>query len=590
MSERIERIRKEWRAVHDAALESGYGRIVKSSNRLISDMSEQSFYLVVCGEFKRGKSTFINSLLEKPNLLPTDVVPTTAAIHIIKFGDEPRFRIVPIDGEAGEWEILSPRALHPYSAEPSGGTENREILAYLDIRYPHELLKSGLVIVDTPGVNDLNTSRMEITYGFLPRADAAVFLLDATQPVSKSEKLFLEEKLFKSPRPYLLFLLNKFDLLDEAEKEDSLGAANERLKGVLGEQPLVLPCVATSPGAPELIQAKTRLSELVNSPDRELMQVSRFVRCACGVIGDFKSELDMHAALMGATLNELEAERNRLESEDSNFKRDISRFADYIKVNGYEKLKTMLVQSLDIAGQQATHDLLARVGSVGQVSVYVENSLAHDVELAQRRWLESKLPEISTFIERFIAAVTYEYETNFLRNIKPQIARAHFGIYADGREMALSQPAKLLGVSDEEDTIGRFAMPVTGALLAGLIFSGGMAVLGMAGGMFLHHVSQKAKHEAALAELKGMIPGIVGDSFGAMRQHLETAVEHWFMNLAKAITEDASERLREYKERINATIDGLSKSSAARVEFEQKHVELVKFLNQAEMNLRSMSR
>ena len=46
---------------------------------------------------------------------------------------------------------------------------------------PAPFLKNGVTVVDTPGVNDINEQRADITYGYIPRADAAVFLLDASQ-------------------------------------------------------------------------------------------------------------------------------------------------------------------------------------------------------------------------------------------------------------------------------------------------------------------------------------------------------------------------------------------------------------------------
>jgi ribosome biogenesis GTPase A len=589
MSERLERIRSEWQEVHRTILDLGYKHVIKASNRLIADMSDRGFFLVVCGEFKRGKSTLINALLQKPNLLPTDVVPTTAAIHMIEYGEEPSFRLVPTEGNTGDWLPISPRALHIYSAEPSGGTEDCSNLAYLEVRYPDNLLKSGLVIIDTPGVNDLNASRMEITYGFLPRADAAIFVLDATQPVSKSEKLFLEEKLFKNPRPFILFLLNKFDLLDEAEKEDSLSAAKERLEGILGEQPMVLPCVATDSSSLELKAVGTQIGRLVNAPEREDMQANRFIRGAYGVMADLRNVLDDHSRLMTASLDELIRERGRLESEDSSFRNDIVRFADYIKENGYRKLTAMIAQSIDIAANQTSHDLLARSGTIGQVSAYVENSLQHDIELAQRRWFETKLPEIAAFIERFLAAVVYEYQSSFLGNLHPRIAGTRFSLYADGKEMAIHQPAKLLGVGDEENTVGRFAMPVAGALIAGLLFSGGMAAVGMAGGLLMHHISQKAKHEAALAELKGMIPGLVQERFALLRKHMESAVESWFLQLAQGISEDANERMTDYKSRIGEAIEAVSKGAEAKDAVLSRQKDVIDQLNEAEASLGSLA-
>src|SRR5512141_1365509 len=50
---------------------------------------DELFLLVVVGEFNSGKSAFINALLGE-RFLTEGVTPTTAAIHIIRHGDEPR--------------------------------------------------------------------------------------------------------------------------------------------------------------------------------------------------------------------------------------------------------------------------------------------------------------------------------------------------------------------------------------------------------------------------------------------------------------------------------------------------------------------
>jgi len=49
----------------------------------------QSFNLVVLGQFKRGKSTFINALLGAP-ILPTAVVPLTSVVTILSYGESPK--------------------------------------------------------------------------------------------------------------------------------------------------------------------------------------------------------------------------------------------------------------------------------------------------------------------------------------------------------------------------------------------------------------------------------------------------------------------------------------------------------------------
>ena len=50
------------------------------------------FNLVVLGQFKRGKTTLINSLVGK-EILPSSVVPLTSIVTILKFGNEVRCNI-----------------------------------------------------------------------------------------------------------------------------------------------------------------------------------------------------------------------------------------------------------------------------------------------------------------------------------------------------------------------------------------------------------------------------------------------------------------------------------------------------------------
>ena len=63
---------------------------VKIAARLISEkLNADVFLLVVVGQFKRGKTTFINALLGE-NLLPTAIIPLTSIITILRYGDKLR--------------------------------------------------------------------------------------------------------------------------------------------------------------------------------------------------------------------------------------------------------------------------------------------------------------------------------------------------------------------------------------------------------------------------------------------------------------------------------------------------------------------
>ena len=72
-------------------------------SELASDIQNDFFTIVVLGEFKRGKSTFVNALLGE-KILPTDVLPETATINAIMYSPVPTLSVVMRDGseETGE--------------------------------------------------------------------------------------------------------------------------------------------------------------------------------------------------------------------------------------------------------------------------------------------------------------------------------------------------------------------------------------------------------------------------------------------------------------------------------------------------------
>ena len=72
-------------------------KIVENLREIGEKLSGNRFHLVVLGQFKRGKSTFINSLLGD-KVLPTAVVPLTSIVTLLKYGDKENIEILFNDG------------------------------------------------------------------------------------------------------------------------------------------------------------------------------------------------------------------------------------------------------------------------------------------------------------------------------------------------------------------------------------------------------------------------------------------------------------------------------------------------------------
>jgi small GTP-binding protein len=166
------------------------------------------FNLVVLGEFKRGKSTLINSLLGA-KLLPTGVVPETSAITVVRHGPSPRLLVGFTDGRE---EHLPVSELHRFVTELDN-PHNELGVASTIVETPSALLAGGVQLVDTPGIASVHEHNTEVAWEFLPQVDAALCVLDAEQPFTQTEREYFLAAAARVPR--LLVIINKIDHLGQ---------------------------------------------------------------------------------------------------------------------------------------------------------------------------------------------------------------------------------------------------------------------------------------------------------------------------------------------------------------------------------------
>jgi GTPase SAR1 family protein len=198
--------------------------------------------VLVVGEFSRGKSTLINALVGSP-LLPAKVNPTTATINVIN-GDIPGLiRVLYADGSVEELPLPSDQINKKIDGLVTTKNKHANAISVVTLQVPGRLSALHLEIVDTPGVNDLDEAREEITYRYLRQADAAVLLLDAQQPLNRSEKLFLTNKIFQNDIRRVLFVINKIDEVLSGGCEDDIPRivdfVRSRLRNEIGIEPEV---------------------------------------------------------------------------------------------------------------------------------------------------------------------------------------------------------------------------------------------------------------------------------------------------------------------------------------------------------------
>ena len=190
-------------------------------------LMENRFNLVVVGQFKRGKTTFINALLGA-DLLPTAVVPLTSIVTVIEYGDSVTIKVFLNNGENKE----IPLEELPLYVTESGNPRNKRDVAEVSIQYPSPYLREGVRLIDTPGVGSVYQHNTDVAYEYLPRSDAAVFLISVDQPLSKAELDFLKDVKQYSDR--IFFIQNKADYLTPEDLKESLAFTGRVLQDEAG--------------------------------------------------------------------------------------------------------------------------------------------------------------------------------------------------------------------------------------------------------------------------------------------------------------------------------------------------------------------
>lgn len=125
------------------------------------------------------------------------------------------------------------------------------------INYPHPVLQSGLVIIDTPGLEKLN-AEPELTLNIMPNADAVIFLTGADTNVTDNDVAIWNE-FIRNRTKHRFVLLNKIDVLsDKAKTKQKLDNDIDRLVTVTAHELHTTPEIVFPISARQALLAKSQ--------------------------------------------------------------------------------------------------------------------------------------------------------------------------------------------------------------------------------------------------------------------------------------------------------------------------------------------
>lgn len=208
--------------------------------------TEDSATVLFCGEFKRGKSSLVNAIVGM-QLCPTDIGIATSVVTVVRYGTVKKAvryygnlleEADSLKSEEIEWDDIKKYTV--------GDVLDINNTILVELSYPSPFLKSGITIIDTPGLGGLDPRHAVLTHAALPKADIIVFVTDTCEPLTESELEFYKDKVFLCGKRNVV-LVNKSDLLSSGTLTAHLGNTRWQLAKL---------------GSPEVIPVSAKCWEL----------------------------------------------------------------------------------------------------------------------------------------------------------------------------------------------------------------------------------------------------------------------------------------------------------------------------------------
>ena len=379
----------EWAERLAASIEPDDVDTAQSIRAAIDQYRKHRFLLAVLGKAKRGKSTLVNAFLGRADDLvaPIDRLPASSTITKFSWARQEaacvRFR--------DRSEAITFDKIRDYVIEDRN-PGNVKGVTLVEVSGPFAHLDPDLDLVDTPGAGSIHEHHDVLLHGFLPQADATLFLVTASMPLDQDE-LELLKRIKKADIRKLFFAINKVD----NASEDEIDAA------IIHNRSLLAGC-GIQVGTIHRISARRAFAgDLANSGLLELVaELNSFLttekgrvfseRFVARVHETAQSVLDgftIEAAASRKTRSELDAELERLQTERRGLESEL-RSCEEIFLSDWNRAIDEFERNLLSARSVVAREVNDRIEAVTVLGV---NALAQELPTLIARSTERSLHE-----------------------------------------------------------------------------------------------------------------------------------------------------------------------------------------------------
>jgi ribosome biogenesis GTPase A len=481
--------------------------------------------LVIVGEVKAGKSSFINALLRE-NVCEVAPGPCTIRIQELIYGVERK-----VESLGNSWQRVS---------------------------LPKEVLRE-ITMVDTPGTNSIIRDHQTITENYIPQSDLVVFVFSAVNPHTKSAWELLTQ-IKKEWHRKMVFVLQQSDRASQTELTTNLEHVKQYARERQVENPIVF--------------ALSAKREMEGIPEHAFAEFRNFLQntIACGEAWRMKVEQSYQTirSVMTRLLAHLRAEKTAVEEERAFYQELLCQVdAREAKARGLKQLIVdKLAATYNNLARQSEDDFARglRVGKLMRRAVPFlrdENTEAwlHDLkskfEKSARKEIKVEAAQVSKDLFNEMRAMMDELSQSIARRQERIRADALLPKAADqlGTLKSLQTKLESIRVNDNillgkvEETTDVRKLAVAGSLLAllGVIITALSPVLWLdvtggiflGTGIFLVAVGLLWRRSSVLKDFKQRLE----DSQQEFRDHLESDFGEIFDRLFYEVRQSLTESL-----------------------------------------------
>ncbi|MBS6121854.1 dynamin family protein [Veillonella sp.] len=562
IQQRIQSLRKNYYIANNTNL-------LTQLNQLEYEIREDQFKILVLGEFKRGKSTFVNALLGT-SILPMDILPETATLNEVIYSLDPFLKVFYKNGMVEEGE-LTPEFLSQFSAHAE--SSKSYLVDKIQIGYPLSFLKDKISLIDTPGVADLDEIRCDITYDILPRANAVIIVLDANTPLTQSEKDFLLDKILPLGVSNIIFLLNKYDFIDDEEDEGFFETIEQRIKNVLDDKngnPL-LENIEIFPVSAKMaldgycnfredlveesgiLQVRAVLKRILLSGQVEIEKVKSYKNKYNLLISYILQSLHEEMAIKTMSLQDMNAILISLQDLINSKENLNKKMIEYIR-SMKETILFMTQKSIKTFQEKlierVREDLEDYMGA--DLDIYVNKVIVRYIKRDCDTWLTSNMPNIQILLKKLESEIVDGLMNIFEDTVK---WNTYMKLFSPSESKISSISVESFSSIEYKSlAIGGGVLAIVGTLVVGTPFA---LVGGLIGYAFKDKIQEKLLKKKLVSSKNKLIPElevIIIEYINGILEELNDYIDKQCKTLGECAEEAYQTMLETYKEKIEKRV------------------------------------